>query len=88
MTCEKWQNRTMELAKCLSDESPDKKAAAALATDLALSCVPYIRSHTSRILAELSGIQKDPDEIPEFLRKTPAAQDLLLKYKVIESIDH
>lgn len=82
MSCENLAGKISEHAMSLPHEHPAKIPLAQLAMDIALECTPYRRSHTSSILASLSG--QDPN-IPNFLKKHPEKQQILIENGILDS---
>ncbi len=82
MSCDRLAEQVGGLAHSHEPGSEEQIIFAQLAMDIALNCEGYKRSHTSRILAELSG----RTDIPEYLRKHPEKQQLLVNAGILEKV--
>lgn len=82
MSCEKLAEQVEGVAHSHEPGSEEQKIFAQLAMDLVLNCDGYRRSHTSRILAELSG----RTDIPEYLREHPEKQQMLVDAGILKAV--
>lgn len=83
MSCEHLAEKINEHAQSLPNDAQAKKPLAALAYELVINCTPYKRSHTASILASLSG---DDPKIPNYLKKHPEAQQILIDNGIIDEV--